>query len=84
VVGQFFDLGAGLPTKPAVHHTVREVNAPREMAAWLDGLDLVSPGMAEAEIRRDLDNAIRRIEAEGWEHTERSEQVCGGADVPEI
>ena len=27
-IGQFLDLGAGLPTRPAVHHTAREVNEP--------------------------------------------------------
>jgi O-methyltransferase involved in polyketide biosynthesis len=31
-IGQFLDLGAGLPTRPAVHHTVREVNQAARVA----------------------------------------------------
>ena len=31
-IGQFLDLGAGLPTRPAVHHTAREVNKAARVA----------------------------------------------------
>ncbi len=33
-IGQFLDLGAGLPTHPAVHEAVRAVDRPRGWRTW--------------------------------------------------
>jgi hypothetical protein len=51
-VGQFLDLGAGLPAHPAVHKAVRRVN-PGARVCYVDndplaGLEIVPPGVCEA------------------------------------
>ena len=49
-IGQFLDLGAGLPTRPAVHHTAREVNEAARVA-YIDN-DPVVVNHASALLKR--------------------------------
>ena len=57
-IGQFLDLGAGLPSHPSVHEAARAVNPVShddrvnhgrdEVLSFLGGLDVVPPGLALA------------------------------------